>query len=379
MDTFQSCGDTELWHTTVGPYQVPCYAIPVRSALAAKAWMVKTAVPLNPSTHRGLAAELSAASTWQTVTGWIIEDGTFNAMFKKAEGITPAYYYRKHGQMVDQRAIETEIITADFDPYGNPSSVDKSFIEDLCRRTEIDDLPTLKILWNAICNHMAYWLLIEQRQLDMGWFKIGALPVRANWKQILAAKHPNLGSVARVVDPDERTLEIAKKGIDRSIQETTLIALHGDANDRHVGWTLEVVPSKAWDDYVHSMEKSRLMELGVGSDYPAWWGVTWSRLRSYAYTALFRFASSAALPAATVGSRGNRSRSGFVAYVPEGAVRPARVDDTEVSVVGIDSPDALRLPNGKLATIHPPERMPKMPILRLRIPDVRNPRRRGKG
>lgn len=373
MVSFHSKDDIQLWYTRSGRYQLPFYCQPVILEGSVKAYHVKNAVICNPATHRKVAAEMDAASNWHTVEGWVMVERVFLTMFTKAEGITPAFYYLKDGEPVNAREVEIEVMESQFDQHEASPEASKAFVEDLHAKSGIDQLPVLKALWNAICNHMAYWLLIEQKSIDFGWFKLHAFPVRANWKQILLARHKVLPSIGRMTGED-RLAAIYENGVGASLQETTLVALKGDHHEKHVDWTVEVEPTKAWDDYVKAMELHRLGNSADGTEYPSWWGTTWYKLRNNALDVLLRFASQSGIPAATLGAGGYRSRSGFVDHVPKGRVLPANVDDTEVSAVVADSPAAVRLPDGSVAGLQETQRMPKMPVVRLRLPDMRKSR-----
>lgn len=373
MVSFNSKEDVQLWHTRVGAWQVPLYCQPVTVDGVTKAYHIKAAVICNAATHRKLTAELDAASTWQTVEGWVVIESVFTAIFTKAEGITPTFYYLKDGEPVNARDVEIEVMESAFNQHEESPDPSKSFVEDLFIKSGIDQLPVLKTLWNAICNHMAYWLLIEQRSIDFGWFKLHAFPVRANWKQILLARHKDLPSMSRI-SGDEAMEMLVESGVAASLQETTLIALKGDQHEKRVDWTVEIEMTKAWDDYVAALEIHRIGNSAAGTDYPSWWGSTWYKLRNHAGNVLFRFASQSGVPAATLGAGGYRSRSGFVEYVPNGRVSAANVDDVPVSVVVADSPAAVRLPDGSVAGIKANERVPKMPTVRLKLPDLRKAR-----
>jgi len=375
MVSFHSKDDVQLWHTRVGRFQLPFFCQPVTVEGLSKAYHIKNAVICNPATHRKVAAELDEVSTWKTVDGWVVIEDVFLKMFQKAEGITPTFYYMKDGDPVNARDVEIEVMESQFDQHESAPTASKGFVEDLYAKSGVDQLPVLKALWNAICNHMAYWLLIEQKPIDFGWFKIHAFPVRANWKQILIARHRCLPSIGRMTGED-RITSINENGIAASLQETTLIALKGDRHEKRVDWTVEVEMTKAWDDYVNALELHRLAHSANGTDYPSWWGSTWYGMRSCAIDALLRFASQCGVPAATLGEGGSRSRSGFVEFVPNGRVVAANVDDVPVSGVVSNSPAAVRLPDGSEAGFKQTQRLSKMPVVRLRLPDMRTPRRR---
>jgi len=373
--TFYATGDVELWHTRVGAWQVPMYCQPILADGVHNAWHVKKAIHVNPGVMAALSRELDTDSTWQSTEGWVLMDGVFRAGFRKAEGVTPSYYLKRDGSQVNPREAEIEVMTESFEQDAKPPSPRTNFVEDLVEKTELASPALIKAVFNAICNHMAQWLLIEGKSIDFGWFKLHAFPVRANWKQVLLSRHPDLVEISREMDEGITGESLRESGVLGSLQETTLVALRGDGGEKRVGWTIEVEPTPAWDQYCDSMELHRLQN-SHGNTYASWWGAQWYRMRKSAVSCLLRFASQSSIPAATMGAGGTRSRSGFVDYIPKGCVRPADVDDVAVRVVSTDSASTLRLPDGREAGILKAGGLPKMPNLRLHVANLRDARKR---
>lgn len=373
--TFYATGDVELWHTRVGAWQVPMYCQPILADGVHKAWHVWKAIHVNPFVMAKLSNELDSDSTWQSTQGWVLMDGVFRAGFRKAEGVTPSYYLRREGVQVNPREAEIEVMTESFNQDTKPPAPRASFVEDLVAKTDVASPALVKAIYNAICNHMAQWLLIEGKSIDFGWFQVHAFPVRANWKQILLARHPDLVDASIEKDSEVQSEIVQESGALGSLQETTLVSLRGDGGEKRVGWTIEVEPSEAWDQYCDAMELHRLQN-SHGNTYVSWWGAQWYRMRKSAIGCLLRFASQCRIPAATLGEGGSRSRSGFVEYIPKGSVRSADVDDIAVRVVSTDSASTVRLPDGREAGILKTGSMPKMPNLRLQVANLRDARKR---
>lgn len=371
---FFSDADVELWHTRCGAYQLPFFCRPVTLDGGLPAWHLKQAVSANPALTRKAKAELDACAVFIAVDGHILNDVVFRAQFTKADGITPMFYYRREGEPV-REPVALDVDEA-FYPYKEAPKSNKSFVESLHRTTRIDDLSVLKTLWNAICNHMAYWLIVEQRSIDFGWFKLHAFPVRANWKQIVVARYPEVKAAARMAGESRDDL-LGAAGVISGLQQTDIIALRGERHERTVGWTVEVEPTQHWDDYADAAERDRVREATSGDEYVSLWGRTMFRLRDSILTCLCRFASQSALPAATVGKGGSGHRGGFVDYLRADGVRPVDVDDASVSVTGGGGEDAVRTPTGNVAGLTKARRVPKVQRIQLAPPDMRNTRRDG--
>lgn len=371
--TFTSTSDIQLFHTRIGKWQVPYFCQKVWVDGLVEGWHIKPAVGLVPAVARLAKAELDQCAAWVTVHGHVLMDEVFKANFTLCDGITPAFWYRKHGEPVDTLEEEVQERVKEWDPVQKAPQTNKSFVADLHKKTGIDELSVLKVLWNAICNHMAYWLIVEQREIDFGWFKLHAFPVRGNWKQIMLAKHPGLKTVARFTGEDLQE-QLTMLDINRSLQMTDLIALKGDLGEKYVDWTVEVEPTIHWDEYVKGAEHNRKLTYEDGDGYVSWWGNAWASLRPKAVEALVRFASQSSTPAATVGKGGSRSRSGFVEYLQPGAVLPVDVDRTEVLGPGGDSDVAVRKPGGQPVGYRKTGGVRGVPVLRLPLPNVRNTR-----
>lgn len=371
--TFFSTSDIQLFHTRSSQYQVPFFCQRVNVDGITDGWHIKPAVSLKPSLARTLAVELDACAAWKTVHGHVLLDEVFRSQFILCEGITPQFWFRKDGEKVESLAEEVEEARESWNPVTPAPSSKKSFVVDLHKKTGIDDLSVLKALWNAICNHMAYWLIVEQREIDFGWFKLHAFPVRGNWKQVMLAKHPGLRTAARLTG-DDREEFLTVQGVKQSLQQTDLIALKGDAHEKHVDWSIEVEPTESWDQYVAAAERQRRSECGDGDLYVNWWGEVWGRLRESAIGALLRFASQSAVPAATVGKGGARSRTGFVEYLQPGTVLPVDVDRVDVLGPGDDCEVAVRKPSGQSVGYRKTPGVRGMPVLQLPLPNVRNTR-----
>jgi len=369
--TYFSDSDVELWYTFSGEYQIPFLCRPVRLDGGVEAWHISQAATSNVLLSRKLKAEMDACAVFVVMDGHILEDTVFRSQFTKAPGITPAFYFRKNGEFV--RGVENLEAEPAFNAFRNAPDSNKTFVESLHRVTRIDDLAVLKTLWNAVCNHMAYWLIIEQKPIDFGWFKLHAFPVRDNWKQVLIAKHHQLRSASRLMG-ESRMDALDAGGVLQSLQQTDLIALRSEDSQRTVSWTLEVEPTDYWDQYVNSAEKERLNSSIPLDEYVSLWGRTMLSLRKGLVSCLCRFALRSTLPAATVGGSRSPSGGGFKEYVRPGRVRPIDVDDVPVSLTGGSCKDSVRIPTGQVAGVSKAVDMPKVRRLRLPLPNVRNTR-----
>jgi hypothetical protein len=251
-------GDTELWAVMKGAkWSVPFYCDPCEDELGNKMMACYPAVAISESPIANDLHEVLKAKQY-AVKGYyrLFKRDVFQALFTKCPGVTPdAYFWEHKGKKPSFEGFKMPL-----EIYGNPD-FNSDFIDSVWRRTQLVDQATFKMVYKAILQEMGPYLLHRMKPIDFGWFKVGAVPFRVNWKQALLAKFPYLTRLFKMKsDPDEF---FAK-------EEKVLHALHSPqmmsvfpTSKRpkmpHVwGWSLEVVPSQEWATYSHETEKARI-------------------------------------------------------------------------------------------------------------------------
>jgi len=367
-------GDTQLWIIPVDDWFVPLFAVPIETDGGVRAWDAKPAVLLPVSQYGSLSLTLGRVSLMEGSAGWIVSDSVFRSLAAKAPGITPAYYYRRSDEPVTHATADVDPATAIFDPLRElREKPADTFAEHVWRRTAMAELGTIRMMWNAFAQEAAYWLLVEGKPIDLGWFKISALPVRDNWKQILLAKFPHLASLNRGSKADAEQW-LAASGFWDEFYSTGLIKLGRSGANRVVGWTPEIETTDEWDAYVNDLESDR-SAMTTPKNYVAWWGLTMKALRSNALAILLRFASQTCRPAGSVGSARSGSDEGFVEHLDGRKIKPVRVDDCDVAAVSSDGYLAVRTPDGRAVVPLQDAPVREVPVFQLSPAVVRNPGR----
>lgn len=109
-----------------------------------------------------------------------------------------------------------------------------------------------EVLWMAFCKHALHWLVNEQKPVDMGFCTLFPLPVRANWKSLLLQRHIEYGTelnLSKLIWP------IAEEIFDPQFNAW-------DKRKRHIYWTLEVLPGRAWFRATIRYERARKYRNG---------------------------------------------------------------------------------------------------------------------
>lgn len=119
-----------------------------------------------------------------------------------------------------------------------------------------------EMIWNLIRSRIQDRLINEQKPVHFGFCRLYALPYRVNWKQIMF-QFDAQKRFTKVSRNDRDSIEsIMARKIPHAMIEERLTAWN--IEEKHVEWTLEVVPTFHWDELVRKAEreKRRLRRLG---------------------------------------------------------------------------------------------------------------------
>lgn len=130
------------------------------------------------------------------------------------------------------------------DPMPNTAS---GFIAEYCRNRDavLHDRGQAAILWSSMCRFAMRWMLERNRKLDLGFCVISAAPLRRNWVDILIQRWMQTSSNKNFTD---------KVFCDRYITSKILTATD-DAG--LIKWSLNVEPSKSFNEAAKAIEKQR--------------------------------------------------------------------------------------------------------------------------
>lgn len=256
-------GDRELWLISFEAWTIPIFCDPhCTQSKREQFWLflVQSAVILNAPQFEALSGIIGphAAAKHGGNQWWIPKDALPN-LAKKAPGITPEYYFRWM-EKEKEESTEAKVIKK---PEVDESENATAFMQFMCRNSVIFDLPTVKTFMRFFRNQAVVWLLSEKRELDLGFCKLIALPLRSNWKQILLAKHPYIAPlILRKEHWQELKDRLMDLGFEQKVFDADCLALH--PKHHHIYWTLECAPSETWTKAVEASEYQKVTHVDQG-------------------------------------------------------------------------------------------------------------------
>lgn len=256
-------GDRELWLISFEAWTIPIFCDPhCTQSKKERFWifLVQSAVILNAPQFESLRSIIAphAAAVIGKTQWWIPKDALPN-LAKKAPGITPEFYFRWM-EKEKEESTEAKVIKK---PEVDESENATAFMQFMCRNTAIFDLATVKTFMRFLRNQAVVWLLSEKRELDLGFCKLLALPLRSNWKQVLLAKHPYIAPlILRKEHWQELKDRLMDLGFEQKVFDADCLALH--PKHHHIYWTLECAPSETWTKAVEASELQKVTHVDQG-------------------------------------------------------------------------------------------------------------------
>lgn len=243
-------GFKELWLVQRDTWTLPIHCDPFSSdARGVTHWHVKPAQQLLSAPFEELRKLFGPKNlSDSTKASWYVSDEDLKAVATKATGCDASQYLKWNKEEQEP----AELLGAE--EVQGPSRVEQKFLTFLCKRAAID--PKLgRYFWAALKDAMLHWLINTQRPIDFEIFEIQPIPYRANWKEIMLAKHP---AVARIFSlPKEKWRdELTKCGFMQNLGSSDLVAM--DSHIKTFAWTLELEPKKLWLDAMEEAESARM-------------------------------------------------------------------------------------------------------------------------
>jgi hypothetical protein len=281
-------GDVELWRLTHGhTWSVPFYCEPCCLDAGDRMMACYPAVPIEKSpiaaqVQHMLSSHQFAERGYYRLFRW----DTFSKLFIKCPGITPDMYFWEKvtdsGKMPNMRPIEDDVKEPDFSD---------EFIESVWRRTLIVDKATFKLVYRCIIQEIGHYLLHKMKPVDLGWFVVGAVPLRVNWKQAVLTKFPYLlNLLPEMKDPSMFYAKEEKvMGMIHSFSMMSVAPSTKKKSNPHIwNWNLEVIPKPQWEEYSRETEKARLAHYPEHLYVSAWasiikkvWPFMFGSMRSF--------------------------------------------------------------------------------------------------
>ncbi len=350
--TLHQYGDRELWSARGEEWSLPIYVDWYLDEVSGIHYgVVNPACALYPSQYLVMQSLLGIHDIGGSRERWTLPRKTIESILLKCPGVTPRYYYKwddPHCFPVapPQPVKITDSPVAPTDAIGSHA---QSFLSYL---SQARGIPTsmLRVVWAAISEEAPKWLVEHRGQLDLGFCQIAAIPLRINWKAIVAfkCKKWKLLSIFNSSETVERLGDLGLPGVLCSPQ-TVAITRHGEKRWR-MDYNLEIVPTKAFRAAVVNGEGKRI--IGGHRSYVAAFEATIETHYQFLINALRNYVKKAALPFARLHEGG---KSGVIRFVPTSgntdkvrgvALRHLPIDIVEApsgfSVLAEGKPDSVR-------------------------------------
>jgi len=244
------------------------------------------AVALPLARFARLKAKLESISLGTSETGgWLLPTAEFKKL-KKVDGITPELWLKWNGKMEQESAEKVR--------KAYMSGVSNPFVVKLFNEASAWKVEEVSYFW-ALFQRIALTWLLQGKVLDLGFCKLGLLPYRPHWKELMARSHRNVPKACS----NER--EFIDSGLADRLLSRQLIAM--DPEDKTASPNLECVPTDLWRKASKGAEKARLDKLGVVG-YAGDVAKRIQSAREFARVALRTWCSRALLPFARVSKVG---------------------------------------------------------------------------
>lgn len=251
-----SFGDRELWVVRGNGWTIPVFCDPFSAdGERASHFRVSAAVVLDKEMADALAGILQPHNLHETRTTFVLAIESFSQLAEKAPGITPRRYLRWRGKSLDDH-MEHERASGNIDPGSEAIEFCRRVVE----RTQIVSLPTMKLLYRAMCQELERWMIEDKRGIDLGVVKLFPVPYRGNWKQIMLAMFPHVGKVFRNARRDTLSEVLTGIGFLPNLFNSILCCINRKSH--YLYWGVEAVPMDTWWEAVGLHEQKRYVAIG---------------------------------------------------------------------------------------------------------------------
>jgi len=306
--TLKPIGDVELWYAEGDdmswrlPVLVEWKEAPDKKRYA----LITPGVCFYQSQLMIMHTLLRVHSMDQQLNSWLVPERTVAAVLLKAPGINPPWYYKwPDGNMP---VIPTPAFPS-LRKSKPPTRIDanRTFAEHISKERHLP-LDVVMVVLTAIGQLAPRWLL-DRKIIDLGFAKLGAIPFRPNWKEIITFKCKpwKLLDVLKW-DTDRRDATLEQNGFDQVACSAHNIGLKRGTH--RLEYTIEAIPSQAFEKEADSVELER-MRPGPGS-YVKLYETAVEELYGYIIDALTHYAKKVAAPWSIVREVGMGSHLAFL-------------------------------------------------------------------
>lgn len=256
--------------------------------------------------------------------GW--RDGTYvfgyeklPTCLEKTPGVTPERWLVWDGKKPTPERIEMDFESNE--PVDTGYNEDK-MLQEVHARTRYVDLPTLKLIWQAMNWVMVDWLVNRHRALHFSWGRVCPLMFRANWKSLILQKYPRSYSMYQWSSEAKLQEIYEKSGIIDEFMSPEMLEMAEARRrgtkviDYYCRGKLEVLESPLLRRHLDDVQLKRLRKLGAGA-YSRYVATQISRAKSYIFAAYRQFALRAAKSPARVVEAHFHGRSCDLRLIPK--------------------------------------------------------------
>lgn len=242
------------------------------------------------------------------------------------------------------------------------------FLKYVAQSTGVINYAQLLILYPAICQAAMEWMLTKNRSVDFGFVVLHPCPHRANWKQMMVAMFPALGTALLGKSRLIKESLLTSTGFDTKLLSGELLAI---ASERYVVWGIETEVKRSWWKAMFRNEGAKLSAFG-SVNYAANTARQIVNLRPRLTRAYLSFLRQIAHPCAKIKHSRVYGRGFIVPFVPKGRVHAVAVDNVPVTAVVVRDPEKLAVPSLK-DVVSPDAGLPSVPDLQPPETDLRFP------
>lgn len=255
--TYTNSKDSELWVVTGVDWEIP---VKCRyCAFNGTEYMhVYPAVPIGFAQAAALESVMStlAGDIDSVNAGWAIPAEKFKSRCRKADGITPEFYFRWPGT-ASNTPVSEEVEVKAKQKHAKPDC--EEFLKHVASASGISP-EMLTLSWIAITQQIPGWLL-SGNPLNLGFARLMAVPYRKNWKEILLARYPTLKKALMIKDR-KRLLSMVFTAASRMIRMSELTESHERRGRTVFSWTIEVLHDSGWEKTCDQVEGDAATRLG---------------------------------------------------------------------------------------------------------------------
>lgn len=264
--TLHQYGDRELWTARNTEWCLPLYVDwYLDESNGIHYGMVNPACALYPSQYLVLQVLLGVHDVVGSKERWTVPRKVIESLLAKAPGITPRYYYKWYDPHCQAMPLSEPARIVD-EPAAATDTIDNKAESFLAYLSKARGIPVsmLRVVWKSISEEAPKWLTEHRGTLQFGFCEIAAVPLRINWKQVVAFKCKNwrLPSIFNS-SPEKRNMALLELGMPGVLCSPQTIAITRTKSTKvgrqRLDYTLEIIPTEAFRSAVVDCESKHIL------------------------------------------------------------------------------------------------------------------------